>query len=106
RLALLAAVAQAARALVGLPEHALAPAVALGVLGDGAVDDLDVAAGVLLDDAVLQWAVGGAHDLDLARRALDADRRAAGALAVDVAGDAQRRERDAVALVVGELHDD
>lgn len=105
RVALLLTVPQAPRDLVGLPEHAHAEA-ALPVHGDGAVDDLDLAVAVLLDDLVLRGPVGRAGDLDLAKGALDLDGGAAAVLAVGVGGDAQRRQGDALRLVTWELHDD
>lgn len=82
--ALLLAVAEAAGTLVGFPEHAVAK-VALGVLGDGAVDNFDFV-GAREDDLVLKRAESRAHDLDLALGALDADRGTGGVLAIGVGG--------------------
>ena len=98
------AIPQAPRALVRLPEHAVAPAVR-GVLGDRAVDDVDRAAAVLLDDFVLQRAVRRAHHLDLALGALDLDGRAAAVLPVRVGAEPHGRQADAHGLVLGELED-
>lgn len=56
---------------------------------------------VLADDAVVRGSVGGPVDLNLAFGALDADGGFGGVVAVDVGGDAEVGQGDAVRLVRG-----
>lgn len=102
RVALLLTVTETASALIGLPEHTVAP-VALGVLGDGVLDSLHLVVSILEDKLILEGSVRGASQLDLALAALDADGRASRASAVGVGADLDRCSGDTHALVLREV---
>lgn len=101
---LLAAIAEAAGALIGLPEHTVA-VVDLGVLGDGAVDSLNVGISEA-DHLVLGRAECRAKDLDLTLGSLDTDGRAGRLVVVGVGGGSNGGGGNAGHLVLGEVADD
>ena len=99
-------VAQTPPTLIRLPEHAMPRNLTLVLLdiralllGPLSTRIRPALRPVLADDAVVCGAEGGPVDLDLAFGALDADGGFGGVVAVDVGGDAEVGQRDAVRWV-------
>lgn len=77
----------------------------LGILGDRAIDGVDITV-ALADDLVLRGAEGGTKDLDFALGALDSDRGAGRVETVGVGGHLDRGGGNARHLVLGEVAHD